>query len=392
MKKMFFLLFVIFFLAGCNSYDEYKIPNDVIINLNDNIFEVFDIHYTNELIKDSNVEIISKDILDTNEIGKHTYTLEFIFKNKKYKYIVHYDVKDSVSPVLISSPTYIPLYLGDDYSFCGNIAFGDNYDAYPQCHIEGEYDFNTIGKYNLEYVITDSSGNEAKEKFVLDVLNEVPKKNYNTPTYLYLDDILKLKNDNTSIGIDVSRWQGNIDFNKIKEQGFEFVIIRMGYPENNDDGYDLDMKFEEYYKQAKDAGLKISIYLYTEATNKASGIIAANFIIKTLNGDKVDLPIAYDFENWKNFNGYHTSLHDLSESYLAFEKTLNNHGYDAMLYSSKYYLENVWMNIDNSNIWLAQYTDYPTYQGKYMLWQMTDKAKIDGITDNTVDINILYKK
>ena len=85
------------------------------------------------------------------------------------------------------------------------------------------------------------------------------------------------------------------------------------------------------------------------------------------------------------------SLHTLSESYKAFEKELNKNGYEAMLYSSKFYLENVWMNYEDSKIWLAHYTSQTDYQGKYMLWQMTSLAKINGITENTVDIDILYK-
>ena len=79
-------------------------------------------------------------------------------------------------------------------------------------------------------------------------------------------------------------------------------------------------------------------------------------------------------------------------SYLAFEKTLKESGYDAMLYSSKYYLENVWMHLENSKVWLAHYTNKTDYKGNYMMWQMTSLAKIDGITENTVDIDILYLK
>ena len=70
---------------------------------------------------------------------------------------------------------------------------------------------------------------------------------------------------------------------------------------------------------------------------------------------------------------------------------LKNNGYEAMLYSSKFYLENVWMHFDNSKICLAHYTDKTDYDGEYMMWQMTSAAKVNGITENTVDIDILYK-
>ena len=75
----------------------------------------------------------------------------------------------------------------------------------------------------------------------------------------------------------------------------------------------------------------------------------------------------------------------------AFCNEIKNAGYDAMLYSSKYYLENVWMHLENSKVWLAHYTSKTDYEGEYMMWQMTSSAKINGITENTVDIDILYK-
>ena len=75
-----------------------------------------------------------------------------------------------------------------------------------------------------------------------------------------------------------------------------------------------------------------------------------------------------------------------------FENELQKNGYDAMLYSSKFYLENVWMDYEDSKIWLAHYTSKTDYQGDYMMWQMTSSCKINGITENTVDIDILYKE
>ena len=229
--------------------------------------------------------------------------------------------------------------------------------------------------------------------FILSVVGELPSGGTpSKPNYIYMDQIMQYKNENTSIGIDVSRWQGEIDFEKVKNAGIEFVIIRIGYQKNAHDEYEKDLKFDEYYKMAKEAGLKVSVYVYTNASSKEGGIKAAKWIIENLDGDEMDLPIAYDWEDWKDFNSYGVSLHKLSNAYLAFEKELKDNGYDAMLYSSKFYLENVWMNYENSNIWLANYVANTTYQGNYMLWQMTSSAVVDGIPDNTVDIDILYKK
>ena len=279
-----------------------------------------------------------------------------------------------------------------DLILCNRIQYADNYDSEPTCEISGDYDLNQIGTYEFDITIKDASGNENYDHSYLNVLEEVPKNTKKVHNYVYMSDIMKYKNDNTSIGIDVSRWQGNVDFNKVKAAGIEFVIIRMGYQKDEKDNYEKDAKFDEYYSQAKNAGLDVSVYVYSNASTKEGATKAANWIIENLNGDKMDLPIAFDWEDWTDFNSYHMSIHTLSDCYLAFEKTLKDNGYDAMLYSSKFYLEHVWERYDNSNVWLAQYYAEPTFEGDFILWQMTDEGVIDGITDNTVDIDILYKK
>ena len=393
MKKIFILILVVFLLSGC-KYDMYELPKDVNIVLNENSFEVFSEHSSNELVYNSNVEIINNNDLVTDKIGDYTFTLEFIYNKKKYKKDINYSVIDTVKPIFIGSKKVIEMLVNSEDNPCDKISFGDNYDNKPVCTVDGEYDINTIGTYdNLKFVIKDSSGNEDNKEFKLSVVNELSKATVNkNPKYVYIEDVIKnYKNDNTSIGIDVSRWQGNVDFNKVKNAGIEFVILRMGSQRDMNDNIDIDSKFLEYYKAIKEAGLKVSVYVYNTSVSYDDGVKLAKWVISMLDGDKLDYPIAYDWENWDKFNKFNISLHTLSDSYLAFEKTIKEAGYDAMLYSSKYYLENVWMNYDKSNIWLAHYTDKTDYSGKYMLWQMTSLGKVPGITDNTVDIDILYK-
>ena len=130
MKKYLLLLLSILVLTGCGkkSYDMYKAPEEVKIELNENIFKVFTEHNTNDLIKNSNVDIIENNIIDTNEIGKHTYTLLYKFNDKKYKYDITYEVIDDEAPKFIYSPMYINVAIGDDVILCDRIKYGDNYD------------------------------------------------------------------------------------------------------------------------------------------------------------------------------------------------------------------------------------------------------------------------
>ena len=378
-----------------NNYDPYEVPEDVTINLNENIFKVYEEHNSSELIKDINAEIISEDIILENEtIGNYTYTLLYKYKKRKYKYDIKYTISDKTPPVFISAPSNLTMEASDELEICEKIVYADDYQDIANCQINGNYDKKSIGTYDdLEYIISDNSGNETKKKFKLNIVDKI-KNNYtpSKPKYLYMDEIIsKYKNDKTSIGIDVSKWQGNVDFKAVKDAGIEFVIMRIGSQRDPSEDISMDVKFKEYYKAAKEVGLSIGVYVYNTAISKEDGIKTARWVMKELNGDKLDFPIAYDFESWTNFMDYKISLHTLSEAYKAFEKELQNNGYDAMLYGSKFYLENVWIGYENSKVWLAHYTSETDYKGDYMMWQMTSLAKIDGITENTVDIDILYK-
>ena len=125
------------------------------------------------------------------------------------------------------------------------------------------------------------------------------------------------------------------------------------------------------------------------ASSKKEASKQASWVIKTLNNEKLELPIVFDWENFTSFNSYNLNFNDINSIALSYLDTLKKNGYDGMLYSSKNYLENIW-NIDNYSVWLAHYTNNTNYSGKYKVWQLTNNAKIDGI-DNLVDVDILYK-
>lgn len=393
-KKILLILIIPFLLTGC-GYDEYEMPEDAYINFNENVFDVYSDHSTKDLIKDTNVEILTKEeTLDTNTVGARELEISYKFGKRKYKHKVVYEVYDVTEPIFISAPNNLTVVRGEETSLCNRINYADDYDDEPKCTVNGEYDLNNIGTYNnLEFIITDSSSNETKKEFTLNIVDHIDTSyNYSTPNYIYMDQILNnYKNDKTTIGIDVSKWQGSVDFNQVKNAGIEFVIMRIGYQTEPGGEFTVDPRFKEYIKQVKDAGLKFGIYVYNIATTEQQGIDTANWVLETLGDEKLDFPIAYDWENWSSYSKYKVSLRHFTDAYLAFEKTLNDKGYEAMLYSSKYYLENVWQTSRIKTTWLAHYTSNTDYEGKYIMWQMTSLAKINGITENTVDIDILYK-
>ena len=125
----------------------------------------------------------------------------------------------------------------------------------------GEYDFNTPGSYNVTYVVTDSSGNETKKNMVLNVIEKAEGGGTTVPKEkLPIEEVLEnYKNQNTKVGIDVSKWQGEIDWQKVKNVGVEFAIIRMGYQTDYDGEYVIDPYFKANIEGAKEAKLPIRI-------------------------------------------------------------------------------------------------------------------------------------
>lgn len=399
MKKIIALL-IILLLTGCSLYDEYKMPDDVILTTNDKTYEVYSKAKIKELINKKNVEIINNnEEINTKKLGKSTVTIEYKYKKRKYKLDVDYHVKDTIKPTVLNAPKSYAYYINDEVEdFCLNTSTIDNYDRNVKCEVAGEYDISTAGNYNLKYLFKDKSKNILEEEFVVNVIDPelISNEDSDDDTDYYeeekvqFSDIVNIhKKDNTMIGIDISRWQGNIDFNKIKAAGCEFVIIRMAVSNGKDDEIGLDSYYKTNVKKAKKAGLKVGVYVYTSASSIDEIKSQAKFVRKKLNKIKLDFPIAYDFESWREINELKVNKYDLMNYINEFYKIVHKDGYEVMLYSSKFYLENVWENKDYP-VWLAHYIDQTNYKGKYILWQLASDGQIDGI-DGDVDIDVYYK-
>lgn len=330
-----------------------------------------------------NNQDIDTEKLGNIEIVAHCRNLD----NKKMKYIINFHVVDNVKPKIILKDSYT-VTEGYQKNLTDVIIAADNYDDKPKREILGDYDFNKVGNYDLVYKITDSSGNVATQNFKLNV---VPKTK-STPSDSYIDFkavIRDYKNENTEIGIDVSKWQGEIDFRKVYEAGAEFVMIRIGYQDGFGGEYMLDPYFKSNIESAISNNLKIGIYFYSYADSVEESKKQAEWIVNNLKGYKIDLPVVYDWESWLNFNSLNVSLHKFNKIATTFLEEIEKNNYIPMLYSSKNYLENIW-DEQNYKVWLAHYTTKTNYQGNYYLWQMCSDGKIDGI-NGYVDIDILYK-
>ena len=163
-------------------------------------------------------------------------------------------------------------------------------------------------------------------------------------------------------------------------------MMRLGVDSNKT--LSVDRYFKTNIKNAKEAGLKVGVYMYSVATSEDEALKQADFVIETLDNEKLDLPIVFDWESWASWNTFKISFHDINEIADTFLKRVSEKGYEGMLYSSKFYLETIWEN-GNYPVWLAHYTKETDYQGKYKIWQLCNNGRISGINGD-VDIDIMY--
>lgn len=352
----------------------------VIYNYNNLVFEY------NQKVKISDIIPIRNDnYLDTLTLGKR----KIQYSQDKYIYNINYSVVDTTPPLVLINNNYT-YEIGDKDNLNKIILCADNYNKKPNCYIKGNYDFNNTGIYKLKYIATDSNNNKTEKDFTVTIKEKSKNKKTSQKSNLNIKDVIKkYKNDNTMIGIDVSAWQGDIDFNNVKDENVEFAMIRVGYGYNSENENILDKRFYDNFAKAKESNIKIGLYFYSYAKSEKEAISQADWIVNKLNKQNIDLPIAFDFEDWQNFNSYNLSLTDLNNIAQAFMNRIEKHGYKSMLYGSYYYLQNIW-DTQNKNIWLAHYSDKTDYPNDYQIWQLSNVGKVNGINTN-VDINVLYK-
>lgn len=391
MKRFLVILLVLLVITGCGKKN--YVENPEVISLKKDTIEVFDEIKLYDLIeKDSDVTFVTDDYqIDTEEIGNKIHEITYKYLNKEYTYKFDVNIIDTEAPRVFggTNKTVNKGYEGD---ICSIVAYGDNYDGFVTCRVEGAFDTNKVGTYNLKYILSDSSNNTKEVNVTLNVREKSNSSNNSstsTKKTQFVDIVAKHKNDNTEIGIDVSKWQGNIDFNKVKDAGATFVMMRIGVQKKVLGELEIDPYYLQNIKNAKAAGLKVGVYLYSIATSKEEAIEHAKWVIKTLDGEKLDLPVVFDWESWSKWNSFNLSFHDINAIANNYMDTVKNAGYEGMLYSSKFYLESIWENKLDFPVWLAHYTDKTSYQGKYIMWQLCNNGRIDGINGD-VDIDILY--
>ncbi len=193
-----------------------------------------------------------------------------------------------------------------------------------------------------------------------------------------------------NMGIDVSKWNGNIDWAAVSNSGVSYVIIRCGYRGSSQGSLIEDPKFAANIKGATAAGLKVGVYFFTQAVDEVEAVEEASMVLDQIRGYKISYPVFLDVEP---SGGRADSIDRATRTAVckAFCETIQDSGYTAGVYANKTWLTNK-LNVNELGaykIWLAQYVASPTYNGRYDLWQYKASGSVSGIKGN-VDMNLSY--
>lgn len=193
----------------------------------------------------------------------------------------------------------------------------------------------------------------------------------------------------TARGIDVSKFQGSIDWNAVKSDGITFAIIRCGYRGYGSGALVEDSTYRRNIQGAINAGLRVGVYFYSQAINEAEAVEEASMVLSLVSGYSLPLGVYYDTESVGGGRANALSAAERTACAVAFCETIRSAGYSAGVYSYASWFYNAlnFANISKYNIWIAQYRDTLSFSYKHNIWQYTGSGSVKGIS-KPVDMNI----
>lgn len=196
-------------------------------------------------------------------------------------------------------------------------------------------------------------------------------------------------------GIDISKYQENVDWVKVAATDVEFAMIRTGIRGYGTGEIVLDATFDKNMKGATEAGLEVGVYFFSQAINEAEAIEEANFVLEKIKDYPVTYPIVLDVEEVSDSAARTANLtqEERTKCAVAFLETIRNAGYTPMIYGN---LKSFFYMLDFEQVkdyerWFAFYDTKIYFPYDVSIWQYTDKGRIDGINGD-VDLNIMFQK
>lgn len=276
----------------------------------------------------------------------------------------------------------------------------DFWDMYPEATPEPEKkpestpqpqesDPSTDGKH------TKIINRDGEEEWVL-ISPYLPKHEYDFTRLVCQSDLMKYYEDGREVsfvGVDISKAEGYVDFNKVKKAGIDFVMLRVGARGYSSGQLVLDEYFSDNIKRATDAELEVGVYFFSQAVTEAEAVEEANLVLEQIKDYTVKYPIAIDMEyiehDTSRIEG--VSRADKTTIIKAFLNTIQAAGYEPMIYGDKEWLirEIDLSRLTDCDVWLSQQEDIPDYPYQFSMWQYDRQASVDGISGNA-SLNISF--
>lgn len=221
-----------------------------------------------------------------------------------------------------------------------------------------------------------------------------PTENVFTPMdFGYEGDYLTCLTDESVLGIDVSTFQKDIDWEQVKQAGIEFAMIRVGFRGYGSSGKLVaDARAQQHYEDATKAGVKVGAYFFSQAISVEEAQEEAQYVLELIKDWDVQMPVAFDWECLAaDYRTVDTDPQTVTDCAKAFCQVIGQAGYDTMIYFNPsqsrdmMYLE----ELVDYGFWLAMYSDQMTYEYKVDMWQYTKEGTVPGIAGN-VDINLYF--
>lgn len=195
-------------------------------------------------------------------------------------------------------------------------------------------------------------------------------------------------------GVDVSHHQGNIDWNAVKADGYDFVILRIAYRGYGEEGrLCVDREFHNYIRGAQDAGLDVGVYIFSQAINEKEALEEADIVIENLKDYEIQLPVVYDPELIRDDEARtdDVSGEQFTKNTIAFCEKIAKAGYSPMVYSNMIWEAEIFdlSQLQEYPIWYADYEQTPQTPYAFEFWQYTEEGTVDGIQGN-VDLDVWF--
>lgn len=232
------------------------------------------------------------------------------------------------------------------------------------------------------------------EEYQVEINPDVEKHKYDLEKFVHEGDRLSYTDDKYEyrLGVDVSRHQGWIDWEKVKAAGYEFAIIRVGYRGYGEEGLVcLDEQFDTNIQNAQAAGLDVGVYFFAQAINEEEAKEEAEFVLEHIAGYELQLPVVYDPESILDDEARtdDVSGEQFTKNTEVFCSMIEEAGYQPMIYSNMLW-EAYELNLEYLEgypIWYADYEPLPQTPYHFDFWQYTNEGSVDGIEGQT-DLNI----